>query len=1776
MHFKSLSRFPSALFAALLVGLFGLTACSENGSVRITKTNFPEEIEPLQNLTFTVEGISMPDSALDRWDTTELIQFTPRIAGAFKWVKSNELLFSPRTAFKPNTDYTAQLNSSAFKGAKSAENESFRFHTAYLKPVDLEAFWGVSAQGTSCIQVRLEFNYPVDGQTIKSKLSVEGQSDIELISTEVMRTIVVALPNLTPASELPSKISVNIEKGLTMPGSVKPTEKSFGFDVPLPSKEQFTVFGIEAGLNGMGDFITVATNQQVVPTNLENYITIVPAVEYQAVASSQGIRLTGDFLPGQAYEVKIAAGLKGVLGTALSQEIVGYAAFGKAQPQIEFASARGSYLSSAGSRQLGVQISGVEKVRVTIRKVFENNLLHYLRTQRYENYEGDGGYYDYGDEQNDYGTEVYSRELSVKELAKRDGMHLLRLDPDQIVGTKGIYLVNIASTNEQYLSATKLVSLSDVGLIVRQSETEVVAWTNSILTTDKQSGVSLRLFSQNNQLLAAGTTGSDGMARLKFTRPPQPGFEPKLLIAEKEGDLNFVFYPQSAIQTSRFDVGGYTIPPGGVQAYLFGDREVYRPEEPVKMHAIVRSTNWETTTPRSLTVQVTGPGGTDFQRFKATPDLEGGVELSFTVPGYAQTGSYVLSLSDGDNVIGSRSVYVEEFMPDRLRVNTSPLPTYVPIGQTLNIGGQAINLYGTPAANRPVQVRLSLTQTNFTQKGYEDYSFGDFAGLEVGTNFLEGTTDAAGNFSIPLPVVGENSSGAPLLGKVYVTVLDETGRPVNRTLEFRTGPSVMIGYKQGAGYANLFQPMVTEFAALNNEGKPAKTSVTVEVIRVSYENAVEKDYYGSGFRYVNRRIVQTLQTRNLTLDGKGAFTYTPALAGEYQIKARISSGMTIIRTFYAYGQGSNPGFAIDPDGKIEIETDKVEYASGEEAKVILKTPFDGKLLLTIEQQGVIKHEWLNVENRSAQMTVKMEDNYAPNVYLTATLIRPHNGLKTIPLTVAHGYSNLVVTDSKHKLGVQLAKVTERVGGETTQTIEVQTSGGSGTRVVVAVVDEGILSLKNTQAPDPLAFFMQKRALQVDAYDIYPMLLPEYPTVQSSTGADKMMMAGRVNPLASKRVKPVAFWSGTLVTNGKGVAKFTYKLPAFSGAVRVMAVAYKGGRFGAASKTQKVADPVVVSAALPRFLAPGDTFNLPISLANTIQKAGRVTGKVTVTGPIKLLTSNQFTAELPSMREKMVRLRGVATGSGLGKIMIEVEGLAKTRQVIELPIRSSAGRDRKYQSARIESGQSKTFDLTGKDFVAGSQVVSVTVSRLPIARLVASFSQLIDYPYGCLEQTVSQGFAQLYYSDLLKFAKPQSRTGQNPDNNVKAAIQKAISMQRVDGGMAVWPNSYEVDPWVTAYTTHFLIEARNAGYTVPDAVLNQALTYLSQRARGREFVLVAGGKLQAQTSALYSLFVLSLEQKASLSDLNFYKSRIQSLSSTQRYLLATTYQLQGDRANYLATLPKGFTQSGKNTNLDYSSPIRDMGLVLNALLTADPNSAQATTLAQRLGASFSKSSYLNTQESAFALLSLGKLARRMGKTKANAQISLGGKAVAWSGETVTLGREAVGKTLTVKAEGGPIFVSIAQEGNAKVPPAAAKSTGLQITRGFFTPEGTPLTGKIKVGQLVVVAIDVQSTTGNSVENVVVSDLLPASLEIENPRLTEQPPIKWITNAGLLDYAEARDDRMLFYLTAQTTTKRYYYLARTVSSGSFTAGPASAEAMYDASLFARTNRQKLSVL
>jgi uncharacterized protein YfaS (alpha-2-macroglobulin family) len=130
-----------------------------------------------------------------------------------------------------------------------------------------------------------------------------------------------------------------------------------------------------------------------------------------------------------------------------------------------------------------------------------------------------------------------------------------------------------------------------------------------------------------------------------------------------------------------------------------------------------------------------------------------------------------------------------------------------------------------------------------------------------------------------------------------------------------------------------------------------------------------------------------------------------------------------------------------------------------------------------------------------------------------------------------------------------------------------------------------------------------------------------------------------------------------------------------------------------------------------------------------------------------------------------------------------------------------------------------------------------LSKSPAVEFAKNLDYLVRYPHGCLEQTVSTAFPQLYLADIVKlFPKVSGRTfndGGSPGYNVQQAILKVESMQLYNGGLSLWPQGGAADWWASAYAAHFLIEAKEAGFEVNKKVLDGALKYLAQKVKERE-------------------------------------------------------------------------------------------------------------------------------------------------------------------------------------------------------------------------------------------------------------------------------------------------------------------------------------------------------
>ncbi|RZK33694.1 MAG: alpha-2-macroglobulin family protein, partial [Hymenobacter sp.] len=616
-----------------------------------------------------------------------------------------------------------------------------------------------------------------------------------------------------------------------------------------------------------------------------------------------------------------------------------------------------------------------------------------------------------------------------------------------------------------------------------------------------------------------------------------------------------------------------------------------------------------------------------------------------------------------------------------------------------------------------------------------------------------------------------------------------------------------------------------------------------------------------------------------------------------------------------YGSGDTAGnsFEVNTEGEVTIEADKPKYEPGETAQLLLKTPFPGRVLVTVERNRVLDHFYVDTDQKSAQVRVPIRAGYAPNVYITATAIRPITD-NSLPLTVARGFVPLTVEKPGTRLAVSL-KAASLSRSQTFQTIEVRTAPKA--QVTLAIVDEGILQRKDYRTPDPYGYFYQKRALEVSAFDIYPFLLPELGT--SSSGGDAADLARRTSPVPSRRVKLVAKWSGLLTADANGLVQYKVRVPQFSGALRVMAVAYKDDAFANAEQTMKVADPVVISTALPRFMSPGDTIDVPVTLTNTtnanvymktVIKLNELLQSVPSAYeggfdgiPMRKVIPSSLTVLVRPNTENHVAFRikaGQATGNSIVTVTTTgMKGMTETfSETIELPVRPAAPLEKRTGSGEVAAGTPARLDLR-TDFLPSSLRSKMLLSRSPLTQFSKSLDYLLQYPYGCLEQTVSAAFPQLYFGDLAATLnqKPGPHVQRyNPNYHVQEAIRKIESMQLYNGSLSYWPGGDYDNWWATAYAAHFLLEAKQAGFAVNQNLLDKVLTYMQFRVKQREtdkyqyfdVSNIARERLIAKREITYSLYVLALAGRQDAVALNYYKANRPLLTADGRFLLACTY------------------------------------------------------------------------------------------------------------------------------------------------------------------------------------------------------------------------------------------------------------------------------------------------
>ena len=1809
------------LLRSLTIAILCLSASScslfDRSALRVT-SELPKGAIPTSGvLKFEFSrAVVLPEST-NTWTTTPYIEFTPRIEGKFVWQDSSHLIFSPDALLPGDTKFKGKINSAlltklahatAFKG-----DEEFSFATESFLMKRAEFFYDrIDNKRTVGVKANLEFTYSVNPEDVGKNMTIEidgaPHSAWKIVSNVQARIIPIEIGSMTQL-EKSRKISIAIKEDLVSPETKTHLLMPEPFVYTLPGLEELKIYGHDAGLDGKEGIIKVSTSQEVDLPLVKSVVKISPDPSFTIEsAGGMGFVIRGKFETATSYHLVIQKGLQSILGAKTQNDYEADIVIGDMNPTFSFA-AQGAYMLLSGSKSIAVKTVNLPKLNVRVSQVFQNNIVFFLEQGRSYDYgyesdeEGEGDYHPsrkYRFSVGNYGRGLESKTIDIQSPRNQEVTTNIDLSSYLRNDYKGFLLVEIASPNEGWRSTAKLISISDIGLIVKQSKQELTVFATGLNDNEPLSGVTINLISHNNQVMASLETNSDGAAIFKnFGQLQGEDFQLKVITASKGEDFNFINLPDYRVETSRFDVGGKIESDGQYDVFLYGDRKLYRPGEKLILTGIVR--DQQNNVPGSFPVKVKmfNPRGSQVTEFMRTINEEGSFEVTYPLQLNMPTGDYRFDVFTGNDLfLTTYSVSVEDFVPDRIRVSMAADRHSASSGDSIGYSFQAFNFFGPPASGRSYEFEGTLTAAPYISKRFPEFWFAndgasDFTSQPV---VSEGKTDDEGKGNETFTIPKDASSSGVLIARGRVGVFDESGRPVYQLATTIVHPNdYYIGVSKAMDYYVAPDvPQTIRLIAVNPDDAPIKDfHARVLLLRKEWHTVLRMHEQTNTLRYVSEMREVEIENKEVTLgDSPTPYTFTvPSVSGDYIVRISKKDGEGYNEfQFYSYSWGSTDvtSFQLDPEAKVDITFDKAAYEPGEKAHILFKTPFDGTMLVTVERNKVLSYRYLKAEKNTATMDLTVQDEFMPNVYIAAVLFRKVNTL-TIPLLVGHGFAPLFAEKKSNKLSVSIS-APEKIRPRGKQKLSVSIGGGEkNVFVTIAAVDEGILQVKEFATPDPYSWFYTRKALETQTFDFFRDLLPEIDKNKKSAagGSDYEEKAKRTNPVAAMRFKPVSLWSGILRTNSDGEADVTFDVPEFSGELRIMAVAYKGGRFGFAEKRMKVADPVVVTPALPRFASPNDVITMPITAFNTTDKPVSVKFSISTEGPL-VAAQSRASLDINANQERYVNVTLKATDQ-IGKATVKVvtEALGESMEsVTEIPVRPISPFVTECIAGSVSAGNAISLALSDQ-FLPNGRKSYLTVSPFPVANFSKELKYLVGYPHGCLEQTTSKAFPQIYLRDIAVLLDPSILEHGSPTYFVNEAITKITGMQADDGRFSYWPGGSEYNSWATVYATHFLVEAKKAGYSVPEATLKSALNAITTIARSKlmeDYYRQVNNKTEitriADKSSVYALYILALAGQPELSIMNFYRTAPALLTPDTRYLLAGSFALSNDRKTFLELLPPQFVveEPRRMSGGWFDSPIRANAIMLNVLLETDPSNPNIPRYMDYLSKSYEAHYWYSTQDDAFTLLAFGKAARRAGSGKFDGTITMPGNTQHYSGGNQKYDISAVQGKIGFSLNGeGQVYYSLITEGVRRDGNVRIEDKNLRVRREFFNRFGAPIAlDGVKQNSLVVIKITA-ATDVDRLDNVAISDLLPAGFEIENPRLVETTQYKFIQGESTPDYVDIRDDRINYYTNFNGTRLRiFYYLVRAVSKGEFQYAPITAEAMYDGNYYSGSGRGVLKVV
>ena len=1397
----------------------------------------------------------------------------------------------------------------------------------------------------------------------------------------------------------------------------------------------------------------------------------------------------------------------------------------------------GALLSLSGEKKVSLYTRDVQALRVELGRVLPGQI-HHLVAQNTGNFQSPE-FYNYRFNAENI-TELFSEVIKLPELPHGKPQYAA-VDVDKYIEGKGedrrgLFLLKVDSWDaKRKMTAGKtdsrLILVTDLGMVVKDNgDGSHDVFIQSLASGEPVKGAKIEVIGKNGLAVLSETSDGDGHARFpkltSYTREKSP----LMYLVRKGSDLSFLPYDRHDryLNLSRFPVEGVRDEdkPGGLSAYMFSDRGIYRPGDEIRVGLIVKGRDWKQSlagVPLEVTVEDSRAMIVKHEKIRLSES--GFEEIKHVTQDASPTGTWnihVYVVKDGHrgSLLGTTSVRVQEFLPDRLKISARLSADSVegwvsPQGLEARVSLQ--NLFGTPATGRKVKALLELSPTFPIFSKFRDYRFSDPMRAKEGVSdhLDEEETDEHGEakFELNLARFAAATYRVRFLANGFEA---EGGRSVAAEAQVTVSPMpYLVGWKTDGDlhYVGKGSERTVQLVAVGPQGgKVAANGLRALVLERKYLSVLTKQWNGT-YKYVSVKKEIPVNDKQLSIPEAGLkYTLPSDKPGDFLLVLKNEKDQELNRVEWTVAGTANVTRSLEKNAELQLVLKNPDVEAGSELELQIKAPYTGAGLITVERDRVLAYKWFKTTTTASVQTITVPEDLEGNGYVTVSFIRGLDSPEVFMSPLSYGVAPFTLSRAKRTAKISLQTQDLLKPGEN---FKMKYTTDRPAKIVVFAVDEGILQVAKYKTPDPLAYFFQKRALEVKTAQILDLLLPEYSRLVngdgvSAPGGDGENAALRnLNPFKRRRDKPVAYWSGIIDASQKE-RELSYPIPDhFNGKLRVMAVAVAPDAVGVFSKGALVRGDFVLSPNVPTFVAPGDEFEVSVTVANNIIGSGKdadVNLELKTSKHLEALSPGKVALKISEMRETSAtfKLRATSTlGSG-NLTFVASRGNKSGRYSVDLSVRPAAPLLTTTVVGHVKGGQATV--AVPRKMYADYRINKAGISALPLGLAHGLKQYLEKFPHGCTEQLVSQGMPAL----VLRTRPEFGFTPEAAEGNVQATLTMLRSRQNDDGGFGLWVNASQVSDFASVYATHYLIEAKDRGVAVPPDVLKSALGYVTQLA-SRETDALAGERLRA-----YAVYVLTRSGVVTSQYLSSVQKTLENSYKTTwkkdlaAVYLAGAYKLlkQERKAQALiADLKFGEVTDAEVDYENYYDPLTRDAQLLHMLARHFPErlaKIEGDALLS-LVTPITQNRY-NTLSSAYSILALEAYAQVAEAQPATGfsimEVAANGqqKALALpqglfpvSSFSPEVGRLLVGSTGPLRA-----YYQVTQSGFDLNPPADVVKQKLEVFREYVGADGKPIT-QVKLGDEVEVRVKLRSLSNATLWNLAIIDLLPGGFEV-----VVQPP------------------------------------------------------------------------